>query len=130
MYRIPEIAGTMECAPVGDVERIRGDWPEAMAEVTECHYDVRAGRALAFGLTSTEHFRIAYNYRVGDELHTGECFSEQARPQGSLFPIHYDPDLPHVSHSDGAPKAIPLLAIGVVGSIALSFIVLLVLRGC
>ena len=56
-----------------------------MAEVTECHYDVRAGQALAFGITSDKHFRIDYNYRVGDELHTGELFSEIAHPQGSLF---------------------------------------------
>ena len=101
-----------------------------MAEVTECRYDVRAGRALAFGLTTQKHFRIAYNYRVGTDLHTGEYFSETARPQGSLFPIRYNPDMPHLSHSSGAPKPVPLLVIGVVGSIALSLVVLLVLRGC
>jgi hypothetical protein len=101
-----------------------------MAEVTACHYDVRAGRALAFGLTSNRHFRIDYNYRAGDELHEGECFSEIARPQGSLFPIHYDPDLPHVSHSGGTPRPFPLLVVGVAGSMALSLIALLGLRGC
>jgi hypothetical protein len=100
-----------------------------MAEVTECQYDVRAGRVLAFGLTSNKHFRIAYNYRVGDELHTGECFSETARLQGSLFLIHYDPDLPDFSHSSGARRRFPLLVVGVAGSVALSLI-LLVLRGC
>lgn len=113
---------------MGDAKRTRTDWPEAMAEVTECHYDVRAGRALAFGMTSDKHFRIAYNYHVGDELHTGEYFSEIARPQGSLFPICYDPDLPHLSHSaSGASKPVPLL---IIGFIALSLVVLLVLRGC
>ena len=101
-----------------------------MAEVTECHYDVRAGRALAFGLTSNKHFRITYNYRVGNELHMGQLFSELARPQGSLFPIHYNPDLPHLSRSSGSPQRAPLLVIGVVGSIVLSLIMLLVLRGC
>ena len=107
-------------------------WPEAMAEVTECHYDVRAGRALAFGLTSKKHFRIAYNYRAGGELHTGECFSEKAMPQGMLFPIHYDPDLPHVNRSSltGSPQRVPLIAIGIAGSIVLSLAWLLVLRGC
>lgn len=101
-----------------------------MAEVTECRYDVRAGRALAFGLTSDKHFRITYHYRVGDELHTGECFSETARLQGSLFLIHYDPDLPGSSHSSGAPRAFPmLLIVGLVGSVALSLL-LLKLRGC
>ena len=108
------------------------DWPEAIAEVTACRYDVRAGRALAFGLTSKKHFRISYNYRVGDELHTGECFSENARPQGSLFPIHYDPDLPHVNRSTiaGTSQRVPLLVFGLVGSVVLSLAWLLVLRGC
>ena len=116
---------------MADVERMPGDWPEAMAEVTECHYDVRAGRALAFGLTSREHFRIAYNYRVGDELHTGQCFSETARPQGTLFPIHYDPDLPHVHRSaTDTRRRWPLLAFGIAGTIVLSLAWLLVLRGC
>ncbi len=112
--------------------RLTEHWPEAMAEVTECHYDVRAGRALAFGLTSAEHFRIAYNYRVGDELHTGECFSKVARLQGSLFQIRYDPDLPHVSQSGKPARGLlPLLVgVGVAGSLALSLIWLLILRGC
>ena len=111
------------------------EWPEAMAEVTECRYDVRAGRALAFGLTSKKHFRIRYNYLVEGELHTGECFSETAIPQGSLFPIHYDPDLPHVNRSSldsasGNAQRLPLLAIGIAGSIMLSLLWLLVLHGC
>jgi len=100
-----------------------------MAEVTECRYDVRAGRALAFGLTSNKHFRIAYSYRVGDELHQGECFSEIARLRGSLFLIHYDPDLPAASQSSGNPRPFPLLVVGIAGSIALSLLVL-GLRGC
>ena len=99
--------------------------------MTECRYDVRAGRALAFGLTSKEHFRITYNYRVDEELHTGSCFSEQPRAQGSLFPIHYDPDSPHLSHtSSGNPQPVPLLFLGVVGLAATLLVWLLVLRGC
>ena len=84
---------------MADEEPFQEDWPEAMAEVTECHYDVRAGLSLAFGLTSDKHFRIAYSYRVGDELYPGEYFSETARLQGSLFPIHYDPEMPNVHRS-------------------------------
>lgn len=114
-----------------DAERVPEDWLEAMAEVTECHYEVRAGRALAFGLTSTKQFRIAYNYRVGDELQTGECFSDIARPQGSLFLIQYHRESPHLSRSGGhVTRLLPLLAIGVVGSAVLSLAWLLVLRGC
>ena len=109
------------------------EWPEAMAEVTACVYDVRAGRALAFGLTTNKHFRITYNYRVGDALHIGECFREKAMPQGTLFPIHYDPNLPQQHHSeqnDRRKQAVPLLAIGIAGSILLSLAWLFFLHGC
>ena len=85
---------------------------------------------MAFGLTSDKHSRITYNYRVGDELHQGEYFSATARPQGTLFPIHYDPDLPHVSHSADAPRHRQLFVLGVVGSVVLSLALLLFLRGC
>ena len=102
-----------------------------MAEVTACHYDVRAGRALAFGLTSSKHFRITYNYRVGNELHTREYFSETARSPGSLFPICCYRDLPRVSRpGDHATSTFASVAIGVTGSIVLSLVWLLVLRGC
>jgi hypothetical protein len=107
------------------------DWPEAMATVTACRYDVRAGRALAFGLTSKKHFRIAYNYWAGDALHTGECFSEAAMPQGTLFPIHYNPDLPHEHrNTTETPSRLPLIAFGIAGSIVLSLAWLLLMRGC
>ena len=117
----------MSATPIG-----KEGWPEAMAEVTACRYDVRAGRALAFGLTTKKHFRITYNYLVEGELHTGECFAEKAMPQGTLFPIHYDPDLPRQHHNsfDGRPARLPLLAFGVAGSIMLSLAWLLMMRGC
>ena len=107
-------------------------WPEAMAEVFECRYDARVGRAMAFGLTTKKHFRITYNYLVEGELHTGECFSEKAMPQGTLFPIRYDPDVPrqHRTGFDGRPVRVPLLAIGVAGSLVLSLAWLLILHGC
>ena len=110
----------------------QSDWPEAIAEVTECRYDVRAGRSIAFGLTSKKHFRIAYNYRAGDELHTGECCSEKALPQGSLFAIRYNPDLPHENRAtaNGQPARLPLIAIGIAGSVVLSLAWLLFMHGC
>ncbi len=108
------------------------DWPEAMATVLSCTYDVRAGRAIAFGLPSSKHFRIAYNYWAQNELHTGEFFSEKAIPQGNIFPLRYDPALPHRNqHSGSSPVTkVPLLAFGIAGSILLSLAWLLVLRGC
>lgn len=111
----------------------RADWPEAIATVLSCTYDARAGRAMAFGLTSKKHFRITYNYWVGDEVHTGELFAAEAMPQGTLFPLRYDPDLPRIHRStDGAAPAnrVPLLAFGIAGSIVLSLVWFLVMRGC
>ena len=108
------------------------DWPEAMATVLSCTYTARAGRAIAFGLPSNKHFRIAYNYWAGDSLQTGEFFAEAPVPQGSVFPIHYDPDQPHQNRQGGAAPANrgPLLALGIAGSVVLSLAWFLVLRGC
>jgi len=113
-------------------------WPEAMATVTSCKYEFGAGRALAFGLPTTRHFRITYNYWAPnadniDELHTGELTSEKAMHVGTLFPIRYNPEVPHeTAHSAAAPamSRTPLLAIGIIGSIILSLVWLLILRGC
>ncbi len=109
------------------------EWPEAMATVLRCTYDMRAGRALAFGLPASKHFSIVYNYWADGELHEGQCFSATAIPQGSLFPIRYDPDEPRRSRHGqqaGSRRAVPLLAIGVAGSIVLSLGWLLFLHGC
>jgi hypothetical protein len=107
-----------------------------MATVTECHYDLRAGRALAFGLPSGKHFRIRYNYNADGQLHTGEFYSTTAIPQNTLFPIRYDPAATHNHTHDEATTTTPpnprraMLLIGIAGSVVLSLAWLLVLRGC
>jgi hypothetical protein len=116
----------------------RDDWPEAMATVTACKYEFGAGRALAFGAPTSKHFRITYNYWAPNsdgtpEIHTAELTSEKAMPQGTLFPIHYNPETPHeTTHSAAASTATrtPLLIIGILGSVILSLAWLLILRGC
>src|ERR1700761_1751727 len=113
-------------------------WPEAMATVTACKYESGAGRALAFGLPTTRHFRITFNYWAPNpdgtpELHTGELTSAKAMPQATLFPIHYKPETPHeTTNSAATPTATrnPLLIIGTLGSAVLSLAWLLILRGC
>jgi hypothetical protein len=120
------------------IQSARDTWPEAMATVTACKYESGAGRALAFGLPTTRHFRITYNYWAPnaeniDELHTGELTSEKAMHVGTLFPIRYNPETPHdTTHSTAAPELTrnPLLAIGIIGSVVLSLVWLLILRGC
>jgi hypothetical protein len=108
-----------------------------MATVTACKYDAGAGRAMAFGLPTSKHFRISFNYWAPNaegtpELHTGEFSSENAIPQNTLFPIHYDPTSPH-QHSQSSVEPVSrrtLLTIGIIGSIALSAAWLFILRGC
>ena len=110
------------------------DWPEAIATVLSCRYDMRAGRAIAFGLPSSKHFRITYNYFADGEHHNGEFYSATAIPQNTLFPIRYNPDAPHQNSHDASgspqnPRA-PLLTIGIIGSIILSLTWFAALRGC
>ena len=109
-------------------------WPEALATVTACKYDFGAGRALAFGIPTTKHFRISYNYFVDDEIHTGEFVSDKPIPQNTLFPIRYNPDAPHQNSHDAfnPPRTsrAPMLTIGIIGSLILSLAWLAILRGC
>ena len=112
----------------------RDSWPTAMATVLECHYDVRAGRAIAFGLPSGKNFRIRYNYNANGQLHTGEFYSATAIPQNTLFPIRYDPAATH-DHTHDRASTTPnprtaMLTIGLIGSVILSLVWCAVLRGC
>jgi hypothetical protein len=108
-----------------------------MATVTACHYDVGAGRALAFGLPTTKHFRITYNYWARnsagqDQLHTSEFTSAKAIPQGTLFPIRYNPKAAHENtHSAATPSTrSAMIVIGIIGSVILSLAWFAILRGC
>ncbi|QMV18091.1 hypothetical protein GOB94_04830 [Granulicella sp. 5B5] len=111
------------------------DWPEAIATVLECRYDMRAGRAIAFGLPSDKHYRIRYNYFANGTHHEGEFYSATAIPQNTLFPIRYNPDLPTDHTHDLATPTVPnprraTLTVGIIGSIILSLAWLLILHSC
>jgi hypothetical protein len=112
-------------------------WPEALATVLSCHYEFGAGRALAFGVPSDKHFRISYNYFADGELHDGELMSAKAIPQGTLFPVRYNPEAPHdhVEHESGAHSASSssrraTITVGIIGSVILSLAWFAMLRGC
>jgi hypothetical protein len=110
----------------------RSHWPEALATVLSCTYDFGAGRALV-GIPTDKHFRIAYNYFADGELHTGEFSAAKAMPQGTLFPIRYNPEAPHEnthSHSLPPTSRSPILLIGILGSLILSLAWFAILRGC
>ncbi len=99
----------------------RADWPEAMATVTECRYDVGALRSMAFGLPTSRRFVITFNYWADGELRDGEYRSAKAIPQGTLFPIRYDPAAPeqHDQHVAAFPARGILVGIGLLGSVVL-----------
>ncbi len=120
----------MTSEPVTD----QATWPEALATVTACRYDAGAGRALAFRISTSKHFRISYNYFVNDDIHTGEFDSDKPIPQSTLFPIRYNPDAPHENSHDTSrtPQGAraTLLTIGILGSLILSIAWFAILRGC
>lgn len=111
-----------------------GAWHEVLATVTACRYEAGAGRAFAFGIPTIRHFRISYNYFADNKLHTGEFRSAKAIPQGTLFPIRYNPDAPHQnSHNPSiSPRnsRAPLLTLGILGSIVLTLAWAAILHGC
>ncbi len=59
-------------------------WPEVLATVTECKYEFGAGRALAFGIPTSKHFLIRYNYFADGGLHSSEFASAKPIPQGAI----------------------------------------------
>jgi hypothetical protein len=116
----------------------QANWPEALATVTECKYDFGAGQALAFGIPVSKHFRIRYNYNAVDEqgtagLHEGQFYSRKAIPQGTLFPVRYNPAAPH-THDHAASTTsgtrAPIFVVGIIGSVILSLIWFALMRGC
>jgi len=120
------------------IQPARAPWPEAMATVTSCKYEFTAGRALAFGLPTLRRFQITFNYWAPnanniDELHTGELTSEKAMHVGTLFPIRYNPEAPHETTQTALEPTLsrnPLLVVGILGSVVLSLVWFLILRGC
>lgn len=129
----------MNTQPTIELTAEQSNWPEALAVVTACKYDFGSGRALAFGLPTSRHYRIAYNYNApndqGDEeIHTGEFTSAKPIPQGTLFPIRYNPNVPQQNSHNTAiafQKArSPILAIGLLGSLILSLAWFVLLRSC
>jgi hypothetical protein len=119
--------------PIHDLTTEQLQWPEALATVIACKYEFGAGRALSFGIPTSKHFRISYNYFADGAIHTGEFNAAKAIPQGHLFPIRYNPDAPHQNSHDASTAAIsrsPVLVVGIIGSIVLSLAWFAVLRGC
>jgi hypothetical protein len=111
---------------------IEPPWPTVMATVTACKYEFGAGQALAFGIPTSKHFQITFNYWANGELHTGQFYSDVAIPQSHLFPISYNPSAPHEHSKSGSAFSTkdPLIVFGIAGSVVLSLLWLAILHGC
>lgn len=99
---------------------------QAIATVLSCTYTAGVGRAVAFGLPTSRHFRIVYNFYANGEFHTGKFESEKPIPQGTLFPITYDTGAPH-RHDHGhsvSPASVRKvqIVVGIMGSLLFSLV--------
>jgi hypothetical protein len=107
-------------------------WLETHATVTACEYAFAAGRALAFGIPTSKHFRITFTYYAHGQTYTDQFTSPTYLEQGATFTITYNPLAPQQNSKSAAEPITktPLFAIGIAGSILLSLIWLAILRGC
>ena len=108
-------------------------WISTTATITACRYQSRGLSTLAFGFQTGEKFAISFEYYAHGQLYSGEFQSPIAIPQSETIPLTYNPLNP--SENSRAPTGTglnkpPLLGIGIAGSIILSLIWLVILRGC
>jgi hypothetical protein len=107
-------------------------WLETQAEVVACKYESGAGQALAFGITTGKHFLITFTYRAQGRHYTDEFTSPTYLEQGATFLLTYNPLAPQQNSKSAATPTTktPLFAIGIAGSIILSLLWLVFMRGC
>jgi hypothetical protein len=109
-------------------------WIATTATITACRYQSRGLSTLAFGFQTGEKFAISFDYYAHGQLYSGEFQSPIAIPQSETIPIAYNPLNPSENSRAIIPSAgirkPPLLAVGIAGSIILSFAWLAILRGC
>lgn len=107
-------------------------WLETTAKVTACKYEFGAGQALAFGIPSDKHFLITFTYYAHGKTYTDEFSSSTYLEQGKTFPIHYNPLAPQQNSTSASTPTTktPLFLIGITGSVILSLIWFVMMRGC
>jgi hypothetical protein len=107
-------------------------WLETTAEVIACKYEFGAGQALAFGIPRSTHFLITFTYYAHGKTYTDAFASRTYLEQGRTFTLSYNPLNPQQNTKSALSLTgkMPLFAIGVAGSVILSLIYLVMLRGC
>lgn len=107
-------------------------WLETQAKVTACKYEFGAEQALAFGIPTSKHFLITFTYYAHGKTFIDEFTSSTYLERGKTFTITYNPLAPQQNSKSAAIPATktPIFIIGIAGSIILSFIWFLMMRGC
>lgn len=109
-------------------------WIDTVATVTSCRFQFARMNTFTLGIQTGEKFRITFDYYAHGQLYSGEFQSPVAIAQNEHISISYDPLAPQqnsrASSSSGAGGRVPLFAIGIAGSVVLSLLWLLLLRGC
>jgi hypothetical protein len=117
------------------LEKSAPPWLETQAEVTACHYVFSRMNTLTLGIaTDRNRFRISYTYYAHATIFRDEFTSPVAMEQRTTFPVFYNPLNPRenrqsVSGASAANRG-PLFALGIAGSIIISFVYLTMVYGC
>ena len=104
-------------------------WLETQARVTACKYEFGAAQALAFGIPISKHFLITFTYYAHGKTYTGDFTSPTYLEQGLIFPISYNPLNPQ-QNSKSATTRTPRFTLAIGGSVTLSILFLVWMRGC
>jgi len=110
------------------------EWVATEGTVTSCKFQFAGMSNLAFGFETQEKFRITFDYYAHGQLYSDEFQSPVAIAQNERIPLTYNPLQPEQNSRSSGPtvkaSGSPLIAIGIAGSVILSLIWLVVLRGC
>jgi hypothetical protein len=116
-------------APDGNIP-----WIETEATVTSCRFQFARMNTFTLGIQTGDKFRIAFDYYAHGRLYSDEFESPVAIAQDQRIPVAYNPLHPEqnsrTSGTNGAPSRSPLIAFGVLGSVVLSLLWLMLMRGC
>jgi hypothetical protein len=109
-------------------------WIDTEATVTSCRFQFAGLGNLAFGFSTQEKFRIAFDYYAHGQLYSDEFQSPVAIPQNERIAITYNPLRPQQNSRTSGPAAratrSPLIAIAIAGSAILSLLWLAAMRAC
>jgi hypothetical protein len=109
-------------------------WIATEAIVTSCRYQFAGLGNLAFGFSTQEKFRIAFDYYARGQLYSDEFQSPIPIPQNERIALTYNPLRPEqnsrTSGSSARTARSPLVAIGILGSVVLSLLWLGLMRSC